>query len=140
MRAAAGRRYQQLIRQGRVRVELRTADEIGEADATLDVVLAVNNVHTWPDPRAGFTELHRVLRPGGLLLSAHQKWLLGAEAALTAAVKGAGFTEIKVWSWEQPGRKAPTAVQLRARPTSPLTIAHASQADRHVAPMRLGPR
>jgi arsenite methyltransferase len=116
MRDAAARRCAELIRQGRVHVKSGTADDTGEADATMDVVLAVNNVHIWPDWRAGFAELHRVLRPGGLLLlSAHQKWLPGGQPALTAAVKEAGFAEIEVWSWEPPGSEAPTAVQLRAR-------------------------
>jgi SAM-dependent methyltransferase len=79
-------------------------------------VLAVNNVQLWPDWPAGFGELHRVLRPGGrLLLSAHDKWLPGGLAALTAAVTAAGFDNIRTWTWEPPGRGATTAAQLSAR-------------------------
>ncbi|MGH3914810.1 MAG: class I SAM-dependent methyltransferase [Pseudonocardiaceae bacterium] len=115
MREAAGRRCGELIRQGRVRLASGVAQDTGLPDATVDVVLTVNNVALWPDWPAGFAELHRVLRPGGrMLLSAHEKWLPGGQAALTAAVDEAGFSEVQTWTWEPPGRGATTAVQLRA--------------------------
>jgi hypothetical protein len=54
-----------------------------------------------------------------MLLSAHQKWLTGDLAGLSAAVDTAGFDRINTWTWEPPGRTATTAAQLRAhRPTS----------------------
>lgn len=116
MRAAARRRCADLISQSRVRVASGVAADTGQPDSSVDVVLAVNNVQIWPDWRAGFAELHRVLRPGGrLLLSAHQKWLPGGQAALTGAVEEAGFGEVQTWTWEPPGRGATIAVQLRAR-------------------------
>lgn len=115
MRVAARRRCAELTRRGRVRVEPGVAEDTGQPDSAVDVVLTVNNVQLWPDWPTGFAELHRVLRPGGrLLLSAHQKWLPGGQAALTAAVEKAGFGEIQAWTWDPPGRGAPTAVQLRA--------------------------
>lgn len=92
------------------------ANDTGQTAGSVDVVLAVNNVQIWPDWRAGFGELHRVLRPGGrLLLSAHEKWLPGGLTVLTAAVDRAGFEEIHTWIWEPPGRSTTTAAQLRAR-------------------------
>jgi arsenite methyltransferase len=76
----------------------------------------VNNVMLWPDWQAGFTELRRVLRPGGrMLLSVHEKWLPGGLTALAAAVDAAGFDGIRTWAWEPPGRSATTAAQLQAR-------------------------
>ncbi|MEN3265701.1 MAG: hypothetical protein V7646_2595 [Pseudonocardia sp.] len=117
MREAARRRCAGLIGQGRVRIEPGGAADTGQPDAAVDVVLAVNNVQIWPDRRAGLAELHRVLRPGGrMLLSAHQKWLPGGQAALTAAVQEAGFGEVQAWTWDPPGRGATTAEQLRRRP------------------------
>lgn len=96
MREAARRRCAELISQGRVRVESGVAADSGRPDGAVDVVLAVNNVQIWPDRRAGLAELRRVLRPGGrMLLSAHQKWLPGGQAALTAAVQEAGFGEVQ---------------------------------------------
>jgi len=120
MREAAGRRCAELIRQGRVRLGPGTAQDTGLPDATVDVVLAVNNVHLWSDWHAGFTELRRVLRPTGrMMISAHQKWLPGGQEALTSAVEEAGFGDVQTWTWEPPGRSAATAVQLRAQPLAP---------------------
>lgn len=120
MRDAAGRRCAELISQGRVRVDPGMAQDTRLPDAAVDVVLAVNNVHIWPDWHAGFTELHRVLRPTGrILISAHEKWLPGGPEALTTAVEAAGFRDVQTWTWEPPGRGAATAVQLRAQPMAP---------------------
>jgi SAM-dependent methyltransferase len=109
------RRCAELIRRGTVRLVRGVAEDTGLPAGSVDAVLAVNNVQVWPDWRAGFGELHRVLRPGGrLLLSAHEKWLPGGLPALAAAVEQAGFEEIQTWTWEPPGRGAATAAQLRA--------------------------
>jgi arsenite methyltransferase len=116
MLRAARRRGAELIEEGRLRLVRGVAADTGQADASTDVVLAVNSVQIWPDWQAAFAELHRVLRPGGrLLLSAHEKWLPGGLAALAAAVRNAGFDQIRTWTWEPPGRVAGTAAQLSAR-------------------------
>lgn len=115
MLRASGKRCAELIEQGRIRLVRGAAEDTGQPDASVSVVLAVNSVQIWPDWRAAFAELLRVLRPGGrLLLSAHAKWLPGGEPALAAAVEKAGFVQIETWTWEPPGRGASTAVQLRA--------------------------
>lgn len=115
MLASCRRRSADLVERGAVRLVQGVADDTGQPAGSMDVVLAVNNVQIWPDWRAGFAELHRVLRPGGrLLLSAHEKWLQGGLAALAAAVEQAGFEQVEVWTWEPPGRGATTAAQLRA--------------------------
>src|SRR3977135_2801886 len=94
MLRAARRRGASLIRQGRVQLVRGVADHTGQSDASVDVVLAVNNVQIWPDWDAAFAELHRVLRPGGrLLLSAHEKWLPVPRHALATEVEAAGFTD-----------------------------------------------
>ena len=116
MLQAAGRRCAKLIEQGRVQLVRGLAEDTGQADVSVDVVLAVNSVQIWPDWQAGFAEVYRVLRPGGrLLLSAHQKWLPGGLPALANAVENAGFGEVRTWTWEPPGRAAGTAAQLSAR-------------------------
>lgn len=98
-------------------VELRkgTAEETGEADAAVDVVLSVNNVHHWEDRAAGIAELFRVLKPGGrLVLSAHEKWLPVSRHLLAEELETAGFADVQTWTWDPPGFGA-LAAQLRAR-------------------------
>jgi arsenite methyltransferase len=88
---------------------------IDREDASVDVVLSVNNVLLWADRAAAFAELRRVLCPGGrLLLSAHDKWLPVPRHALASEVVQAGFTDLQTWTWEPPGVFATTAAQLRA--------------------------
>jgi SAM-dependent methyltransferase len=116
MRRAARRRCAGLVARGVVRVEDGTAAATGQTDASVDVVLSVNNVQLWPDLAAGLAELRRVLRPGGrLLVSVHERWQPGGADALVAAVGKAGFTDARAWRWEPPGRLATTALQLQAR-------------------------
>jgi arsenite methyltransferase len=116
MLAACRQRCDELVDNGTVQLVRGDAENTGQRDASVDVVLSVNNVMLWPDWRAGFTEVRRVLRPGGrMLLSAHDKWLPGGLPALASAVTAAGFDDVETWTWEPPGRSATTAAQLRAR-------------------------
>lgn len=116
MLAACRERCADMIDTGAVRLVRGEAANTGQPDASVDVVLSVNNVMLWPDWTAGFAELSRVLRPGGrMLLSVHHKWLPGGVPALTAAVEDTGFRDVETWTWEPPGRGATTAAQLRAR-------------------------
>lgn len=113
---ACRQRCADLITNATVQVRLGDAENTGQGDNSVDVVLSVNNVMIWPDWHAGLTETRRVLRPGGrMLLSAHNKWLPGGLTALAAAVENAGFDDIRTWTWEPPGRGAATAAQLQAR-------------------------
>jgi SAM-dependent methyltransferase len=70
MRDQARRHNRAAVRDGRVRLELGTADRTGLPDAGVDRVVSVNNVAIWPDLQAGVRELHRVVRPGGTVVIA----------------------------------------------------------------------
>lgn len=114
MLALARERCGALAEAGRVELRHGSAVHTQQADASVDVVLSVNNVQLWPDRPAGFAELFRVLRPGGrLLLSVHEKHLPVAKEHLAAEARTAGFTEVQTWSWQPRGR-APIAAQLAA--------------------------
>ncbi|MEV4314084.1 class I SAM-dependent methyltransferase [Actinocrispum sp. NPDC049592] len=115
MLSACRKRCADLIADGKVALIQGDAANTTQPDDSADVILSVNNVMLWPDWHAGFTELRRVLRPGGrILLSAHDKWLPGGLPALKAAVTHAGFIDTQTWTWEPPTRGATTAAQLRA--------------------------
>jgi ubiquinone/menaquinone biosynthesis C-methylase UbiE len=70
MRDQASRHNRKAVRTGRVALDLGTADRTGLPDASLDRVVSVNNVAIWPDVEAAVDELHRVLRPGGIVVIA----------------------------------------------------------------------
>jgi SAM-dependent methyltransferase len=70
MRDQASLHNRNAVRTGRVALDLGTADRTGLADARVDRVVSVNNVAIWPDLEAAVDELHRVLRPGGILVIA----------------------------------------------------------------------
>lgn len=90
-------------------------DQTGQADDSVDVVIAVNNFTLRHDWNAALTELSRVLRPcGRLLVSAHAKWLPEGSAALATAVWRANFVNIRTTTWEPPSRGASTAAQIMA--------------------------
>ncbi|MFD3696818.1 class I SAM-dependent methyltransferase [Streptomyces sp. NPDC058646] len=115
IRAMARRRCASPIARGRLHLAPGTAARTGRPDASVDIVIAVNNVQLWPDVPAALADLHRVLRPGGrILLAAHEKWLPAGLATLASTVLAAGFTSVRTWTWEPPSRMAPTAALLSA--------------------------
>ncbi len=109
------RRCADAVEAGTVVLRHATAARTGVDPASVDVVVSVNNVQLWEDRAAAFTELHRVLRPGGrMVLSAHEKWLPVTRHELAAEVEAAGFTDVQTWAWQPPSPLAGRAVQLRA--------------------------
>jgi SAM-dependent methyltransferase len=68
MRALAIRAHSGAIATGRLEVRAGDAATTGLPDAAVDLAVGVNNLAIWPDLDAGVAELHRVLRPGGLLV------------------------------------------------------------------------
>lgn len=65
MCAEARRHNRRAVDEGRVTLEVGTAERTGLDDGSVDRVVAVNSVALWPDLEAGVRELHRVLSPGG---------------------------------------------------------------------------
>ncbi len=70
MREMATRRARKTVQTADVDLRVGTAEATSFPDRTFDAVASVNNVPMWSDLEAGFTELHRVLKPGGRLVVA----------------------------------------------------------------------
>jgi len=68
MRAQSGRRCRAAIGEGRVTIHAGTAEVLPFADASFDLVAAVNNVALWSDLETGLREARRVLRGGGRIV------------------------------------------------------------------------
>jgi ubiquinone/menaquinone biosynthesis C-methylase UbiE len=104
-----------LVTLGRAKFHLASAEAIPCEDASIDRCCAINVVYFWSDPIRVFSEVHRVLRPGGCSITAGVDRTTAAEAPFTRAEYGfrvrepdelidlhraAGFDEIEVESFE----------------------------------------
>ncbi len=111
----AAYRNRKWIRGGVAEVHLGNVSQIPHGGNSVDKVFAVNSFHYWPAPESALTEIHRVLRPGGILVLT----IRAADAPLrfditdaregtarveraTSAMAGAGFRDIsaqwhKLW-------------------------------------------
>lgn len=68
MVAAARARCAAALSQGRLSLMEGNVECLPSPAGSFDRVLAVNTVYFWPDPRLALREIHRVLRPEGLLV------------------------------------------------------------------------
>jgi SAM-dependent methyltransferase len=66
--AAAKKENADLIAAGRVDIRQAGVSQLPFADASFDLVTAVETHYYWPDPVHDFQEVYRVLKPGGTLL------------------------------------------------------------------------
>ena len=102
------------IKQGKCRVLQGDVSAIPFSDAVFDYVSAFETVYFWPGLKKCFSEVNRVLKSGGTFLicnesdgtnAADEKWtkIIGGMKIyncdqLAAALKKAGFTEIKTYT------------------------------------------
>ncbi len=113
MRAMATTRCAAQINSGLIDLHEGTADRTGCADASMDVVISVNNVMLWDRP-AGFAEIARVLRADGrLVLSVHRHVLGLPPDELARDAIAAGFADVDLDV--RPRRRNSPAVDLVAR-------------------------
>jgi SAM-dependent methyltransferase len=79
---------QELINLGRAKFHLASAEAIPFADASVDRACAINVIYFWRDPANVFSEIHRVLRPGGFSITAGIDVATAAEAPFSRAEYG----------------------------------------------------
>jgi ubiquinone/menaquinone biosynthesis C-methylase UbiE len=82
MIALARERARTLGLDGRATFEVGDVSELPFGDGQFDMVVSTLSVHHWPDPVAGLTEIHRVLKPGArAFIYDVPGWLARLEAA-----------------------------------------------------------
>ena len=67
MLQAASSRNRNAITEGNVSLQLSSIDQLPFAESCVDKAFAINCIYFWEKPVQGLVELHRVLKPGGLL-------------------------------------------------------------------------
>lgn len=67
MLQAASFRNRSAITAGKVSLQLGSVDSLPYAESCFDKAFAINCIYFWEKPAKGLTELHRVLKPGGIL-------------------------------------------------------------------------
>ena len=106
MVVAAQARYADAVVAGRLALHEGDVGRLPLADGTVDRALTVNTVYFWPDLRAAFGELRRVLAPGGRLIVAIRDitvmqrldptvFTLRSAQEVAAALRDVGFTEVE---------------------------------------------
>ena len=98
----ASRRNTQAIRDGKVKVELGSANKLPFPDEQFDKVFAINSAQFWKDSVGTLKEVSRVMKPGAQIALAIQPRQKGATddhayqagRGLADAMKKAGFNEI----------------------------------------------
>jgi SAM-dependent methyltransferase len=106
MVAAAQARYADAVADGRLELHEGDVRQLPLADGTVNRALSVNTIYFWPDLRAAFGELRRVLAPGGRLIVAIRDmtvmqrldptvFTLRSTQEVAAALRDAGFTQVE---------------------------------------------
>jgi len=129
MVAAASARNAAAIRAGKVDLRQGDAAHIPFEDATFDKAYSIHCVYFWPDPLMALREIHRVLKPGGLLILTvlpKEKWnpenpeLAGTPECtpysgddLQRMLGSAGFTDMRITADTHPAHASNYSVAGR---------------------------
>uniref|UniRef100_A0A3P8S4Q7 Zgc:194242 n=1 Tax=Amphiprion percula TaxID=161767 RepID=A0A3P8S4Q7_AMPPE len=109
MHQMAKERMKELVASGKVTVHHCDVAAMPLADSTVDKVFHCNCYYFWPDLRKGTSEIHRVMKPGGLMVTTlrlHHVATLAAKRvmpgenwrpeAYMAALRDSGFTGVRI--------------------------------------------
>jgi SAM-dependent methyltransferase len=102
MAGQAARRNKELIKSGKLKLVVGSAETLTPAIGLFDTIYSVNVVYFWKKPAAVFDRLKHLLKPGGVLLTAHMPRNPGATdedsaksaVQIAAWLREAGFTTI----------------------------------------------
>ncbi|MBZ5605292.1 MAG: methyltransferase domain-containing protein [Acidobacteriia bacterium] len=98
----ASRRNTEAIREGRVKIDLGSANKLPYPDQEFDKVFSINSAQFWKDSVGTLKEVSRVMKPGAQIALAIQPRQKGATEdhayqagrGLADAMKKAGFSDI----------------------------------------------
>lgn len=109
MHQVAKERMKELVANGKVSLHHCDVAAMPLADSTVDKVFHCNCYYFWPDLRKGTSEIHRVMKPGGLMVTtlrllsvanlAAKRVMPGENwrpEAYMAALKDSGFTDVRI--------------------------------------------
>ncbi|XP_040007957.1 uncharacterized methyltransferase YdaC [Xiphias gladius] len=109
MHQMASERVKELVASGKVTLHHCDVAAMPLADSTVDKVFHCNCYYFWPDLRKGASEIHRVMKPGGLMVTTLRLYHVATMAAkrvmpgenwrpeaYMAALRDSGFTEVRI--------------------------------------------
>lgn len=109
MHQMASERIKELVASGKVTLHHCDVAAMPLEDSTVDKVFHCNCYYFWPDLRKGATEIHRVMKPGGLMVTtlrlsnvatmAAKRVMPGQNwrpEAYMAALRESGFTDVRM--------------------------------------------
>ncbi|CAK6951540.1 uncharacterized methyltransferase YdaC isoform X1 [Scomber scombrus] len=109
MHQMASEHMKELVASGKVTLHHCDVAAMPLADSTVDKVFHCNCYYFWPDLREGATEIHRVMKPGGLMVTTLRLFNVATMAAkqvmpgenwhpeaYMAALRDSGFTDVRM--------------------------------------------
>ncbi|KAM7404791.1 hypothetical protein PAMP_012104 [Pampus punctatissimus] len=109
MHQMASERMKELLASGKVTLHHCDVAAMPLADNTVDKVFHCNCYYFWPDLRKGATEIYRVMKPGGLMVTTLRLFHVATLAAkrvmpgenwrpeaYMAALRDSGFTDVRM--------------------------------------------
>ncbi|XP_041656251.1 uncharacterized methyltransferase YdaC [Cheilinus undulatus] len=109
MHKMASKKMKDLIGSGKVTLHLCDVAAMPLSDNTVDKVFHCNCYYFWPDLKKGATEIHRVMKPGGLMVTTLRLSMVATMAAKRVmpgqnwrpdnymmALRDSGFTDVRM--------------------------------------------